>query len=182
MFLAEVVAEGAVPTISEGRRLRFSQRGDKSLNQRQAAGLAAGIATDVGHAAVRAVFQELLAQTGRIETVPLVRRRRRRRRSEHLAVVRTSMLLAVHVHIRLIRRQWREVSGAASGREDDRQVRRVRNAGQIAYGKALIPGIRRAVSGVDQEAHAFVQQLANLPMIRWWGGRRATGIRIITKA
>src|ERR1039458_9192171 len=79
MFLAEVVADGAVPTISESRRLRFSQRGDKSLNQRQAAGLAAGIATDVGHAAVRAVFQELLAQTGRIETVPLVRRRRRRR-------------------------------------------------------------------------------------------------------
>src|ERR1019366_2680233 len=97
MFLAEVVADGAVPTIAKSRLLGFRQRGDKALDQRQAAGLAASVATNVGHAAVRAVFQQLLAQTSRIETAPLIGRWRWRRRSEHLAMVWRRVLLALHV-------------------------------------------------------------------------------------
>src|SRR5207247_7643377 len=100
----------------------FGIDSDEAFFEGEAAGLAAGVAADVGRATVGAGAEELLAQAGGVVLALLIARGRGRGLGEDLASVGAFVLDACGVHVGLVGREGGEAGGGAAGGEQDRGV------------------------------------------------------------
>lgn len=149
--------DSAIPTESERRVFRLTDRLNKPLHQGQPTGLAPSIATDVGHRPVLVPFQELFTESGWIESPELQGAGGWRRGMELFTLVGADMLLAIHIHVGTIRWQWGEIGRATSCGNDDGQLRCIADLIDVSDGKALFPSIGLTVPSMHDQTDTILQ-------------------------